>query len=281
MSDEPQSPMTPAEGQAEAAPWSGQGQADTAPEPQSGQAQAPHSQDQGQAPESTPATDEPSFFDPNNLPPELMPAYKQMQAAFTTKTQDISRQKQKIEAYDAFMRDPVSQIQALAAQYGLQFTRAQAQQQLDQQNQQGAQNWEPQTWQEVIQRTKDEARQEILQELQPYLGQMQKMQASSIESQLNQIDANWQEYEGNMRELLQQHPTLVNNVALLYRTAVPPEVLEAKAIQQALRRYEDKAKHQAVSQKSSAPRSTPTGPKINSFEDAVQAARQSLLSGET
>lgn len=277
MSDE-QSPNPNMEGQAEAAPWS-QGQAEPAPASPGGQAEAPlQSQDQGQAPEGTPATDEPTFFDPQNLSPELMVAYKQMQAAFTTKTQDIARQRQKIEAYDQFMRDPVNQIQQIASQYGLQLTRAQAQQVQDQQQQ--AQNWEPQTWDDVLKRAEEAAEARIMQRLQPFFEQQQRQQATTIENQLKSIDPNWQQYEGNMRDLLQSHPSLVNDVSALYRLAVPPEALEAKAIQQALRKFEEKGKHAAVTSGKSAPRSSPQSPKVKSFDEAYQDARRKVLSGE-
>jgi hypothetical protein len=40
-----------------------------------------------------------SFFDPNQVPEELKPAYKQMQAAFTKKTQEIANQRREAEEY--------------------------------------------------------------------------------------------------------------------------------------------------------------------------------------
>lgn len=42
-----------------------------------------------------------SFFDPKSLPEELMPAYKQMQGAFTKKTQEIAEQRKQFEALQA------------------------------------------------------------------------------------------------------------------------------------------------------------------------------------
>lgn len=52
---------------------------------------------------------EDTFFDPNQVPEELKPAYKQMQAAFTRKTQEIAEArkaveslKTKAEAYDKY-----------------------------------------------------------------------------------------------------------------------------------------------------------------------------------
>lgn len=56
-----------------------------------------------EAPQSTPTgqSEEPSFFDPNTVPQELLPAYKQMQAAFTKKTQEIAATRKEAEALKA------------------------------------------------------------------------------------------------------------------------------------------------------------------------------------
>lgn len=47
------------------------------------------------------STQEESFFDPNQVPEELKPAYKQMQADYTRKTQDLAKQRKEIEAIRA------------------------------------------------------------------------------------------------------------------------------------------------------------------------------------
>ena len=48
----------------------------------------------------TPETDgkEENFFDPKSVPQELLPAYKQMQAAFTKKTQEIAAARKEAES---------------------------------------------------------------------------------------------------------------------------------------------------------------------------------------
>jgi hypothetical protein len=161
----------------------------------------------------------------------------------------------------------------------MQLTRAQAQQ-VQQEAQQQNKDWEPQTWDEVMTKAEERAEQRIMQRLSPYLGEVQKMQATNIEKQLASIDPEWRTYENNMRDLLQTHPTLVNDVSKLYRLAVPTETLEAKAIQTALKKYEDKAKHTQVTSGGSAPRSKPAMPKVSSFDEAYQNAKRQLLSGE-
>lgn len=287
MSDEPSpSPFQPGQ----AAPAPDTGTTATAPAAPGGPADAQPSQGQdGGQPMQAAPTGEP-FFDPSNLSPELLPAYKQMQAAFTQKTQALSQNRQKIEAFDRFMADPIGGLQQLASQYGLQITRAQAAAAVAQQQQpeDPYANWEPQRWGDVIdttqkavaQQLRQELRQEILQELSPYLGQVQQMQAKNVEAQLTQIDPNWKAYEPKMRDLLAAHPTLANDISMLYRLAVPPEMVEAKAMQQVLKQYEQKAKQGQVTAQGTAPRSQPASPKISSFEEAWADAKRRQLSGE-
>lgn len=80
----------------------------------------PQADNQPTVPE-TPSED--SFFDPNTVPDELKPAYKQMQAAFTKKTQEIAEARkeaeairQKAEAYDKYQQHIPIVEQMLAQQ---------------------------------------------------------------------------------------------------------------------------------------------------------------------
>lgn len=260
-----QDPGQVVEGQPSAEPI---GTPQAAPEPAPGQVEPQQSPDAGQV--QTPA--DPTFFDPNSLTPELMPAYKQMQAAFTKKMQAISADRQKIEAYDAFARDPIGQMQNLASQYGYSLTRGQAQQMIQQQ--QPPQDWQPQTWDEVLDRAKTMAREEIMKELGPVFQNVQQMRAASIENQLTQIDPQWRVYEDEMRANLQTHPTLVNDVSKLYELSVPREILTSRAVQEALKKFEGKAQQSLVQGSSKTSRSEPAPPKVESFQDAVAAARE-------
>jgi hypothetical protein len=276
-----QSPVTMPEGITPAAP--DQGITTATPEASTGQATGQISPDTGQA--TAPQTDEPTFFDPSTLPPELMPGYKQMQAAFTKKMQGLSGDKAKIEAYNQFMADPVGQMQQMARQMGYSLTRAEAAAAINQQGQAQAQNWEPQSWDEVIQRTKQAARDEIMQELQPFLGNVQKVTAQTIERQLSEIDPNWRTYEDDMREKLQRHPTLVNDVTELYRLSVPEEVLTSRAVQTALAKFQSKAEQVKVGGTTKTSRTEPAMPDIrkmksgDAFQVAVEIARKKLALG--
>jgi hypothetical protein len=208
-----------------------------------------------------------------------------MQAAFTKKMQGISAHKQKIEAYDQFMRDPIGQMQQVAQQYGYSLTRAQAAAAIQGQEAQQPQNWEPQSWDEVMTRAKKETREEIMRELQPFLGNVQKQTAQTIERQLSEIDPQWRAYEDDMRSMLQQHPTLVNDVFMLYRLSVPEEVLTSRAVQTALAKFQSKTEQAKVSGTTRTSRSEPAPPDLtkmksgDAFNAAVEIAKKELASG--
>lgn len=66
---------------------------------------------EGQAPEA-PQADEPYSFDPNSLPEELIPVYRQMQASFTPRLQEAAEVRQQLEALGGV--DAVQQAVELA-----------------------------------------------------------------------------------------------------------------------------------------------------------------------
>ena len=274
MADKMQSPGAGSEGQVG-------GDSAAAPSPSTGSAEQGQSQTTGQAAVSTPATEEPSFFDINLLSPEqrevLMPAYKQMQGAFTRKTQEISQHRQKIQEYDQFMSDPVGNMQRMAQQMGYSMTRAEARAAVAEQQQN--QDWQPNTWDEVLNRAKVEARQEIMKELAPVLGNVQAMRAEGIEKQLDAIDSNWRVYEDEMRKNLQLAPNLVNDPVKLYKFSIPDDVLEARATQKAIARFETKSKAAVVGGKTETSRGIPADEKVTDFASAAAAAKRKLSEG--
>ena len=225
------------------------------------------------------STGEDSFFDPKDIQdkPELVAAYKQMQRAFTKKMQGIKDRAGKADAYDAFNRDPIGNMQAMAQRLGYTLTRAEAAQQLQQQ-QTPAGPWEPKSWDEVLVRAKDLAKQEVLRELSPVFGEVQNIKRASIEKQLNDIDPTWHEFEDSMKDNLRQHPTLAKDPAMLYRLSVPPEVLESRAVQAALKKMDQKARSAKMAGASTTtkqgPASMPDRPVT--FAEAVEIAKARL-----
>ena len=217
-----------------------------------------------------------------------------MQGAFTKKAQDLAKQRQahtqKVQAYDQFMANPVENIMRMGAQYGLHLTPAQAQQVANQQ-QQAAVNpeWTPNTWEEVFAKSGEFVKptiESLLKEhLTPYQQkiaaleqEISEVRASKVKKQLNEIDPNWQMYEDEMRQVLEQIPQLANDIPKLYKLAVPQEVLESKATQAALRRYEEKVQAAKVESSGSTKQSGPVKPGKMSFDEAFQAAKRTIRS---
>lgn len=226
-------------------------------------------------------TSEDTFFDPRDVQddPKLQAAYKHMQSAFSKKMQSISEQRQKIDAYDAFYQNPIEQVQKIAQQYGYKLNPAQAQEvgkalETDA----NAQDWQPNNWNDVMQRATEMAEERIMQKMNPMLSQVQDMRKQSIESQLSEIDPTWQQYEDRMKSSLANHPSLSNDPAMLYRVSVPQEVLESRATQAALRKMETRQQSAQVSGKSTTSKNPTSGlpEKAVSFEEAVNAAKKSL-----
>lgn len=227
---------------------------------------------------NAPATGtEETFFDPKSIEgkPELEAAYKQMRNAFTKRMQDLARDRGKIEAYDAFQADPVSSMQRFAKQFGYNLTRAEAAAAVATEQATG-QQFNPQTWEEVRGWIKDSIIPEIQQHFAPLVKNVQKVTASNIERELDSVDPQWRVYEDSMKENIKLHPTLVNDVSMLYRMSVPPEVLEGRAVQTALRKLEDKTRSAQVHGSQNTSRSTPAPKQVKSFQDAVEAAKAGL-----
>lgn len=245
------------------------------PAPQQDTSSAAPKGDAGQPSGTTDAGPQDTFFDPKELPPELQTAYKNMQAAFTKRMQELSGHRKKIDAYDAFMADPVRQIQQVAQAYGLKLTAAEAR---DVAKDAQAAPEQPQTWDDVYKTAEQRAIERIRKELEPFLNEVRTIKKNSIESQLTEIDPTWQQYEGQMTEMLKTHPTLARDPAALYRMSVPPEVLESRAVQKALAKMDAKAKAAKVSGASQTTKKPASGlpDRPVSFQEAVEAAKKSL-----
>lgn len=209
-----------------------------------------------------------TFFDPKSIEhdPNLMAAYKQMQGAFTKKSQSIREQQNKIEAYDAFTQNPQEYLQQLATQHGYNLVQHDS-------NGQDTTDEAPKTWADVYSKAKEE----VLQELQPYLGQIQKLRQDNMEQYLDTTYKDWRTYEDDMLGLLKEHPTLANNPDMLYNMAVPTEVREArmlKAAQAKLKAGTDGGNVSGAGAPSQQTKSRYEG--VTDFNSAVAAAKAEL-----
>jgi len=216
---------------------------------------------------------------PQDLKAQVDAFKKSLQGNYTKKTQELAKNRQKVDAYDAFYRDPVTQIQTMAKQLGYTLTRAQAQDMAENQPaQQPGAEWEPKSWNEVLQRSKELAMKEIMGQLGPVFNELQSSKKTAIEKQLTEIDPTWHQYEDEMVSNLTAHPTLAKDPIMLYRLSVPPEVFESRATQRALAKLENKASQSKISGQSTTTKTPkegmPDGPV--SFAEAVRIAKAKL-----
>lgn len=197
-----------------------------------------------------------SFFDPQNIPEGLEKPYKDMQSAFSKKMSGFKDQQSKVDAYDAFQSNPQAYIQQLAQQYGMSIVNGEK----------PDGEWNPQNWDEVM----EKAEERVMQRLSP---QMKKLQQTQLEKTLDDNCPDWRLYEDKMMTTLKTHPTLVSDPETLYRMSVPPEILESRATQAALKKLQEKGESAQVSGGSKTTKSATKPNRANSFNDAVKNAK--------
>jgi hypothetical protein len=222
--------------------------------------EAGQSVDEGQTTQAGTEPSHESFFDPQNVHPDLQAPYKDMQSAFSKKMAGFKDQQSKIDAYDQFQANPQAYIQQLAQQYGLSTVTG------DKPN---AEGFNPETWEDVM----SQAKKEVMADIAP---QMKKLQQNQLEKTLDDISPDWRLYEDKMMVTLRSHPTLVGDPETLYRMSVPSEVMESRATQAALKKLQNKGEHAQVSGGSQTSKSENNQPRANNFNEAVKIAQANL-----
>lgn len=217
---------------------------------------------------------------PETLPPEIRPlwesTHKQMKAALTRKFQEFGADRDLLTQAKQFMRDPITGMQQMAAQHGYTLTRKEAAAAVAQGQGQPSGPWQPETYEEIVERAVGEAMKKVQEQFAPVVQNVQQMQAKNIEAQLDGIDKDWRKYEPELREILDKHPSLIADLPRLYRNAVPPEVFESRAVQHALSRMKETASTAAVGGKTTVSQSTPAPRKATNFNEAVAIAKEKL-----
>jgi len=297
---EPQGPVTVQPGQTDVDPQKAQGITETAPQAPEISPKAPDaiegSTQTGEPtspPESEPGkpTKQESFFDFGDMPEavktylEGTDPYKLLQASYSKKTQALAKERQKVEAYDAFMADPETSLKRAVEQIGMRMEpigRTSTPGTSADVSTTGnfSMDWHPENWPivgEAVDQRIDAKLNAFFEKLQPLVSNIKTLITSNVERQLSEIDSDWKAYEDEMMETLKAHPTLKNDVAKLYRISVPEVVLNARATQAALKNFEDKAASAKIQGKSSI-RSATSSPlnKKRTFDEAIQFAREEI-----
>lgn len=214
------------------------------------------------------------FYDPSMIQgkPELEALAKELQGAFTRKTQALAKERSKYSQYEQdlalveqFRQNPKAIIQQMAQQYGVQ---------LGGESQQG--QFEPKSWDDVIGAARQQAVDQVLEQLQPYLKDVQNVKKQSIEAQLDSKYPDWRNYEDEMTSLIKSHPTLIQDVDKLYNWAIPHDVLERRAYQAALKKIQGQTESATMTGQTTTARKSAAPTKATSFDDAVNKAREEL-----
>lgn len=207
-----------------------------------------------------------SFFDYESIrgtPNEA--AYKEMQRAFSKKTEALKVSADKISQYDQFMQDPITQMQALARQYGYQMVQGQPE----------TSDGKPKSyenWDQVM----EDAERRVMEKMQPMFGELKNMKMQNVEQSLDNSHPDWRIYEDAMTATLKEHPTLVGNPDLLYRMSVPETVMEARANKAALAKIQGTTASATVQGHSTTTQQPSKKPGKLSFNEAVEYAKQEV-----
>lgn len=228
--------------------------------------------EQSVATQTTDQGSETLIYDPEMIrgKPELEALAKQLQGSYTRKTQELAGQRQKIEAYDSFVNDPLAAMRNFAQQYGYSLIQGQPEQQ-----QQG--EFQPQTWDEVLGEATNRAKSELLKELSPLIGRVEKLQQQNIESYLDTHHSDWRSYEDRMTDIVKQHPTMARDPDLLYEMAIPKDIRQSRATQAALAKIKTDSGAAQVSGGSSTSKQVSDRPnKPLSFREAYEYAKKKI-----
>ena len=221
----------------------------------------------------TGGTADESFFDPQSIPDELQPAYKQMQGAWTKKMQEVSANQKKIDAYNSFEQNPMDTLKQLSQQYGYSLVQG------EQPKAQNGENLEFESWEQVIQTAEEKAEQRILKKLEPLIGKVSELQQQNTESYLDNNYSDWRMYEDKMVDIVKQHPTLAKDPDMLYEMAIPKNIRQARATKSALSTIQSQAGAAQVSGGSSTTKKPTSKPEGSlSLDEAVEVARAQLAS---
>ena len=212
------------------------------------------------------------FMDPKDLPDDLKPHFKRMQASFTKKMQSAKELTDKGKLVDAYNADPIGFTRQLAAQHGLNLNS-----QAPQGNTGEKTEFKPDNWNEVFKEFEGRMSAYLANHFQPVLQEVKDVKQKQIESILDKEAPEWREYEDDMISMLQVHPTLAKDTEKLIKLAIPKEVIEGRAMQKALSRINKKGEAAKVSKGSTTTKQVaPSKSGVMSFADAIKAAKNDL-----
>ena len=227
---------------------------------------------------------------------------RDMQGAYTKKTQAVGANRQKLEAYEAFERDPHNTLARVASQLGYQLTPAGGGQPGGQPGQPAQPasrfadpNYQPQTWGELASEIRSSIAADLVPQIvaqlggqmsnviQPLARSVEQITSATISQKLDQVDPNWRLYEDDIKATMRQNPTLIqtdDGIRKLYLMSVPEDVIAARYTQRAVTKINDRVNASKPGSRSQVNQAAPAAKKASNFNDAVAIAKEQLAKGQ-
>ena len=203
---------------------------------------------------------EEEFVDPSQLPRELQPHWKKMQASYTRKMQGVKELQDKANLYDQIMSDPENIVSKLAEKAGLKVVKEESNEEDIPEGGDATLQW----LQSQIKKAVDAA-------VGPIRGTQQQLKVSQSMSYLDKTYPDWKLYDDIMTDIVKKHPSMSEDLDLLYETA------RGRASNYEQKKAGSLKKAAVVTKASTAGRNVVTTPtKINSLDDAINAAKKQL-----
>lgn len=223
----------------------------------------------------------------SNLDPEVkkqIDAFrKSLQGDYTRKTQKVAEVRKMADAYQQFLRDPHGTLQQVAQQLGYRLNPLNGNgNQQQQQSASDLDNFEPQTWGDVMAKLKqsvmDELSPKLNEQVSPFINEVQSIKQREFENQLSSIDPMWHQYQDDIMQNLQQYPSLMGDPKKLYMMSVPTKVFESRMTQNAINKVKKStSSNSPFSGSKTTKRPGTTSPnKLMSFQEAVEYAKAQL-----
>lgn len=210
--------------------------------------------------ESSEEVVEDNFVDPRQLPKELQPHWKKMQASYTRKMQGLKESKDKADLYDQIMSDPENIVFKLAEKAGLRVVREESKE-----------DEIPEGGDSALAFIRKEIKKAIESELGPVRVDQKQLKVTQSMDYLDKNFPDWKLYDDIMTDIVKKHPSMSEDLDLLYETAKN----RASAYEQ--RKAGSMKKPAVVTKPSTAGRNVTTAPtKINSLDEAINAAKKQL-----
>lgn len=165
----------------------------------------PEEESGGSEEKETGEKEEKAFMNPNELPEELKPAFKKMQASFTRAMQKLAGERQKVELAEKILDNPDKAIELIAEATGKNIPSSSFES-------------EP-TDDETVAYVKNLAMEAIKPLVNQLGSEVAQLKVQLVQTYLDNQYPDWYLYENEMADLLKAHPSLGNDLDKLYLLA--------------------------------------------------------------